>query len=99
MSLSADVGDAVICQGIFTTAATGAAVDPTNVYFQTKTPSGTITTYTYGVDPEVQRLAVGQYTATVSATADGDWYCRWYSTGTGQAAEEIKFNVKSSEFD
>jgi len=99
MSHSYDVGDQVICQALFTSAATGAAVDPTDVYFQVKDPSGNITTYHYGVDPEVAKLAVGQYTATVNIDEAGIWYYRWYSTGIGMAAGENVFNVKSSEFD
>lgn len=98
MSLSVDEGDVVICEATFTTAATGALIDPTDVYFQTKTSGGTIVTYHYGVDPEVQRISTGYYRASVGAASDGDWFVRWYSTGTGKAAKEIKFNVKASEF-
>lgn len=99
MSHSYDIGDQVICQAVFTTAATGAAIDPTAVFFQFKTPSRVITTYQHGVGVEIQRLATGQYTVTINITEAGVWYYRWYSTGTGMAAGENVFNAKSSEFD
>jgi len=98
MSHSYYVGNQVICQATFTTAATGAAVDPTAVYFQFKNPSQVITTYQYGVGVEIQKLSTGIYTVTISIDNDGDWYYRWYSTGTGQAAAETRFNAKDSEF-
>lgn len=102
MSHSYDIGQQVICQGVFTLVSTGALVDPTNVYFQYKTAEGTITTWQYIADPQVARLSAGTYTATVTITAaglTGPWYYRWYSTGTGMAADEGRFDVVSSEFD
>jgi len=95
------VGNQVICQAVFTLVSTGALVDPTDVYFQVKVPEppGTITTYHYGVDPEVARLSVGTYTSTINITDDGIWYQRWYSTGTGMAAAESRIDAKPSEFD
>lgn len=99
MANSYDIGDQVVCQGTFTDGTSGALVDPTNVFFQFKDPSGAITTYEYGVDPELQKLSTGVYSATVEPDDDGDWYYRFYSTGTGKASGENRFNVKSSEFD
>lgn len=103
MSNSYEVGEQVICQAIFTLVSTGAVTDPTNVFFQYKTPTGSgtgiITTWQYGVDPEVAKLSTGTYTATINITRAGEWYYRWYSTGTGMAATENVFNVVSSEFD
>ena len=98
---SYDYGDQVVSTATFTTAATGAAVDPTNVYFSFKTPvpNSVITTYHFGVDPEITNTAVGVYSVTLNITEVGDWHYRWYSTGTGRAAAEGAFNVKSSEFD
>lgn len=99
MSNSYDIGEQVICQATFTLVSTGAVVDPTNVFFQYKMPNGTITSWQFGVDPQVANLSTGIYTATVNITAAGIWYYRWYSTGTGMTADEGVFNVVSSEFD
>jgi len=103
VSHSYDIGQQVICQAIFTLVSTGALVDPTTaVFFQYKTPAGVITTETRpfgGPDGAVARLSLGTYSATVTITAAGIWYYRWYSTGTGMAADEGVFNVVSSEFD
>ncbi len=103
MSNSYEVGEQVICQGVFTLVSTGALVDPTNVFFQYMVPTGsatgTITTWQFGVDPEVAQLSTGVYTATINITRAGLWYYRWYTTGTGMAATENVFNVVSSEFD
>lgn len=109
MSNSYDIGQQVICQAVFTLVSTGALVDPTTaVFFQYKNPAGTITTETRpfgGPDGAVARLSEGVYTATVTIPnppttgMTGLWYYRWYSTGTGTAADEGVFNVVSSEFD
>ena len=100
MSHSYDIGDQVVCTAVFTNATTGAAVDPTAVYFQIKNPvTSAITEYQYGVDPEVLNPTTGTYTIAVNVTVHGIWFYRWYSTGTGMAAGEGRFDAKSSEFD
>ena len=100
MSHSYDIGDQVVCTAVFTNATTGAVVDPTAVYFQIKNPvTSAITTYQYGVDPEVLNPTTGTYTIAVNVTVHGIWFYRWYSTGTGMAAGEGRFDAKSSEFD
>ena len=99
MSHSYDIGDQAVLTAVFTNATSGAAIDPTAVYVQIKTPSDVITTYQYGVDPEVTNPSTGTYQISVSITEHGIWYYRWYSTGTGMAAGEGRFDAKSSEFD
>ena len=89
-------GDLVRCSAAFTNIA-GAYVDPAAVLFRFKNPGGTTTTYTYGVDAELVKDAVGQYHVDVDANAEGVWFYRFESTGTGQAAGEEAFSV-SSEF-
>jgi len=98
MSTTYDVGDLVRCTGTFTNAA-GTAVDPTAVSFMLRAPSGTETTYTYGVDAELVRDGTGVYHVDVDADEEGAWYYRFESTGTGQAAEESRFYVDQSMFD
>lgn len=91
------VGDLVRVTGTFTTLA-GAATDPTSVFFSFKTPSGTITIYQYGVDAQVIKSGTGIYYVDVSVTAPGNWNYRFYSTGTGQTADESYFSVPYSQF-
>jgi len=71
-----------------------ALIDPTNVYFVLKAPSGRTIFYTYAVDVELVRETTGTYHVDVSATEPGRWQYRFYSTGTGQAAEEEEFLVQ-----
>ena len=87
-----DLGDLVRITGTFKDE-DGAVLDPTTVYFEYKTPAGVVTTLTYGIDGSVIRDSTGVYHCDLDANASGEWYCRWYSTGTGQAAEEEVFYV------
>ena len=90
-----DLGDVIRCSGSFVNSAS-TAIDPTNVYAKIKVPSGTITTYTYGVDAELVKDSVGNYHVDVDASTSGTFLYRFYSTGTGQAAEEAAFVVEPS---
>lgn len=90
-----DIGDLVRVPAEFTNAA-GTSIDPSVVKLTVKKPGVAATIYTYGTDPEIVKDAVGEYHADVSVTAHpGFWHCRWWSTGTGQAAEEYKFKVRT----
>lgn len=62
-----------------------ANLDPTAVFAQVRNPAGSVTTYEYGVDAEVNKSAVGVYYIDVNLNIAGTWYYRFYSTGTGQA--------------
>ncbi len=92
-----DVGDLVRCSVVFEDAV-GTNIDPDAVTVKVKAPDGTTATYTYGVDAVVVREATGVFHIDVPATAAGEWWFRWASSGTGQAAGEREFLVKVSEF-
>ena len=74
-------------------------VDPDTVVFKVMSPSGSITTYTYGDDVEVVKVNVGDYYVEYSPNASGRWYYRWQTTGTGTTtAVEGSFIVVRSPF-
>jgi hypothetical protein len=70
--------------------------DPTVITFEFKTPSGTSTTYTYGVDAQLVKIAVGKYQVILTASASGIWSWRFAATGTIVAALEGEFTVDQS---
>lgn len=74
-----------------------APLDPTTVSVSIKDPSGAVTTYHYGQGGKITRAEEGVYYTDVSFDAPGDWYVRWHSTGTGQAAEERSFSVRQAQ--
>lgn len=95
--LSANVGDQVKISGTVTTVAAGAATDPTVVKAWTRSPGGTVTTYTYGVDGAVVKTATGAYAVTFDVDVAGIWYAGFYSTGTGKGASpDFVITVDSS---
>ena len=92
-----DVGDEVRCTGTFTDA-DGTVHNPTAVFFSFSAPSATsATTYEYGTDVEVSRASTGVYYVDVDVDEEGKWRYRWYSTGTGQAADESYFHAREQE--
>lgn len=93
-----DQKDLVQCTATWTNSA-GTKIDPTAVIFKFKNPAGTITTYTYGVDPELVKEETGVYHVDLDAATSGTWYYRFESTGTGQGADEAQFEIYESEFD
>lgn len=92
-----DVGDLVRCTGTFTDQS-GTALDPTAVYFSFKNPSEVTTTYQYGVDVQLVKSSTGIYYVDINANDVGIWYYRFFSTGTGQTANEGLFTVPVTNF-
>ena len=93
-----DLGDKVKVSATFTDPDDSeAAYDPSVVKVSHKDPSGNVTTWTYGTDSEVVKDSTGNYHALIDADEAGTWYYRWFSTGTGQAAEEQQFRVKAAQ--
>lgn len=92
-----NVGDLVRVSATWTNAA-GTATDPTAVFVDYKDPAGDITTLTYGTDPELHKVSAGVYYTDIDADQAGHWHYRFYSTGTGQAANNGTFRVKPNIF-
>ena len=67
--------------------ADGVDTDPSALTFSYRDPSGNLTTYTYGVDGELVKSAVGIYYADVDIDEHGRWWYQSASTGTGQATD------------
>lgn len=95
--MSYDKGDLVRCIGTFKDL-DGAALDPTSVTFKLENPSGAVTTYVYGIDAQLVKTATGIYRVDVDASSPGRYWYKFYSTGTGQAAEEKDFAVGNGRF-
>ena len=88
-------GDLVRVTGVFTDS-DGVETDPTAVLFKYKTPAGSTTTLTYGVDGALVKSATGIYYVDVSVTESGRWWHEFSSTGTGQAVDEAYFECRPS---
>lgn len=96
--MSYSVGDLVRISSVWTNAA-GSAVDPGTVLATYRNPAGTATTYTYGVDAELEKDSTGHYHVDINANAAGVWWYKFYSTGSGQAASvPASFVVFTSDF-
>jgi hypothetical protein len=90
---SYDKGDNVRVTATF---ASG-GLDPTTVVAKVRNPSGTTTTYTYGLDNQLVKSATGVYYVDVNLNAAGTWWVRFESTGTGQAAQELGLFVPTPQ--
>ena len=80
------IGTKVRFSGAFTVVSV--ATDPTTLVAKTKNPSGTIVTYTYGVNAELVKDSVGNYHLDVSLNVAGTWAVRFAGTGTCEVASE-----------
>lgn len=80
------VGALVRVTGTFT-------LDPDAVFISVRSPSGTVTTED-GIS-----AGSGQYYRDVDVLESGTWHVRVYSTGNGQAANEISFEANKSNFE
>ena len=89
-----DKGDLVRVSGVWKNAA-GTAIDPTTVAFKFTTPAGATTTYNYPADGQLVKDSTGNYHVDINASTNGTWLYRFESTGSGQAAAEGNFFIKS----
>ena len=74
----------------------GSAADPAVLRLRVKSPSGAVTTYLYGVAPELVRDGVGQFRASIPLTEAGAWRYRWESEAPHQGAAEGALQVMAS---
>jgi len=65
-------GNPVTLDATFLTGST--PTDPTAVYFRVRDPDDTLTTYTYGTDPEVTKLSTGVYECALGVPVDAGQY-------------------------
>lgn len=89
-----DKGDLLRVSASFTDE-DGDPVDPTTVTVKAKIGT-TVTSYVYGADSEVVKDETGEYHADLDLDTSGIWWVRVESTGTGQAAAESSFRVKTA---
>ena len=61
----------------------GTDTDPSGVTFETFSPSGEATLYTYETDADLVKLDTGDYHIDVVPDESGRWTYRWTSTGNG----------------
>jgi len=92
-----DKGDEVRVQTTFTDG-DGVAIDPDAVLFKFSDPSGNTTSYEYGADAELVKDGTGVYHVDIDCDEAGEWRWKFYSTGTGQAADEDSFIIDQSWF-
>jgi hypothetical protein len=100
-----DVGDLVILKNGTFLDAEGVAVDPSLINVKVQSPDFVDVTYTYGVDTNVEKMAVGVYRCTIKPTIPGMWYYRWEAVDPSasivvamEGAEEHRFSVRPSAF-
>lgn len=86
-------GQKVRCEVDFTVS--DVLTDPSTVTAKTKSPSGMVLSYVYGVDAELVKDGVGEYHIDVTANEIGQWHFRFEGTGTCAAVEEAAFAVRS----
>jgi hypothetical protein len=72
--------------------------DPSTITFKILAPDGTVTTYVFGTDVQLERDAAGAYHVDWSVTKVGTYHYRFEGTGTAQAAQEGYFYVNKSVF-
>lgn len=90
-----NIGDVVSLEGAFTNQS-GNAVDPGQVGFKIKSPTGTITTYTYPADAQIIRDSTGNYHVNWEPDRAGIWVWRFEGLVSNKAAEEQTFIVRAS---
>jgi hypothetical protein len=95
---SFDKGDILRIKGTFLDIATNTPIDPSQTMFSYRKPSGVSQSFSYPTNPEVVRLEAGIYYCDVTFDESGLWAVRYHSTGTGQAAKEKNYFVRTSAF-
>jgi hypothetical protein len=90
---SYDLGDLVRLTATFKDEG-GSPVDPATLVLITRSPTGALTTLTYGTDVMPIRDSAGVFHADLSPDETGVWDYRWKATGAAQSAEPGQFRVR-----
>lgn len=86
-----DVGDSIRLGALFTV--TGVAIDPTIIELDVRDPSGNTLSYSYG-GGTVSKETTGKYFRDIFVNDSGQWWYRYFGTGTVIAADEAYFIVE-----
>lgn len=80
--------------------ASGTLADPATgtLKFITRSPRGQVTTYVYGTDAEVTKLATGRFAADITPSNSGRWFYRFQYDDASEVSRSVEgwFNVRSS---
>ena len=85
-----DVGDSIRLDALFTV--TGIAIDPTIIELDVRDPSGNTLSYSYA-GGTVSRETTGKYFRDIFVGDSGQWWYRYFGTGTVITADEKYFIV------
>jgi len=91
-------GSRINMQVVWREGLSNAPVDPSSVVAKIRAPTGGLTTYTYGVDPELTKNGAGTYRTAFSCSVHGEWHYRFEASGTHVGANERAFSIRKSEF-
>lgn len=80
------LGEKVRARVTYTDPDTGALTDPSSVTAVLRTPSGTLTTYTYGVDAVLSKVSTGLYQLVITLAEVGTYKWKWTGSATDKAA-------------
>jgi hypothetical protein len=94
MSDHYDLGDLVNLTVSFQTGS--AYVDPSTIQLKVEDPDGLLSTFVYG-SGGIMKLSTGHYFYNLFANKRGQWWYRWYSSGTVTQADEDHIIVDPSE--
>jgi hypothetical protein len=86
-----DVGDSIRLSALFTV--TGIAVDPTIIDLDVRDPSGNIGSFTFA-GGGVSKQAAGLFFRDVFINEHGQWWYRFFGSGTVIAADETYFLIE-----
>jgi len=73
----------------------GVPTDPTTLTLSVQPPSGTPTSYTYGVGTTIVKDAIGEYHALLTPSVAGRWTYNWRGTGAAAFAESGTFYIRA----
>lgn len=79
----------------------GVPADPETVVAKVLSPRGTLSTYTYGSDTDLTKLAAGSYQLMFTPDTGGRWFIRWEGTfaGASSVVTEDDMIVQLSPFE
>jgi hypothetical protein len=81
-----DYGETVRARNTYRDPDTGVLTDPSSVTVVVRVPSGTETTYTFGVSPQLTKVSTGIFQLLIPLTLTGTYKWKWTGTATDKVA-------------